>query len=78
MPEPVPQFARPFNLHVTDRDGSYVLHGAQFPSGRVITDHSEWGFATAAVSVEALLESFANDAEASAVIRWADEEAGGV
>ena len=48
------EFTRGFRLHTPDGD---VYDGARFPSGRFYElDHPERGLATAATSVEALLE----------------------
>lgn len=66
------QFARPFNLRITDMDGARNLHGVQFPSGRVVTDDPDVGLAIAAVSVESLLERFDGTPE-SAVVIWPEE-----
>lgn len=64
-------WSRPFNLHITGPGGERVLHGAQFPSGRVITDDPDDGFAIAALSLEALLERF-DGAPETAVVAWPD------
>jgi hypothetical protein len=69
------QFAEPFNLHITGPDGAYVLHGVEFPSGRcVILDDPEYGLATAATSIEALLERYASSPEQARIVRPTTEE----
>lgn len=63
------QFARPFNLHITSPAGDRTLHGAEFPSGRVVTDDPDMGFAIAAVSMEALQRRFDGTPEI-ATVTW--------
>lgn len=73
--DPAQQWVKPFNLHVTGPGGQYVLHGAEFPSGRcVILDDPEHGLAAAATSVEALLERLANSPEQVRLVRPTTEE----
>lgn len=55
LPTPDAAFARPFNLLRHGR----VYHGTVFPSGRaVVVDDPEAGLATAAVSLEHLMEGY--------------------
>lgn len=55
-------FARAFRVHTTDGE---TYDGAQFPSGRCITE-DDLGFAVVAITLDALLEHYPD-----AHVEWA-------
>lgn len=48
-------FTRGFRLHAANGD---TYDGAEFPSGRVVIDHADYGLMDVATSLDALLEVF--------------------